>query len=129
MSFVLALEFGHLLPLPTGEGKALKDADLSALGVGISHHFGGGSYVKETHIPEGATLAQHAHDHDHLSFLALGTVEVTVDGVSQEMTGPAAILMKAGKVHSVEAITPAVWLCIWATDCTDPEHVDEALLG
>lgn len=85
--------------------------------------------MKETEIPAGTSLAQHAHDHDHLSYLARGRVLLTVDGLSRELAGPVGLTIEAGKVHEVHALTDAVWLCIWATECTDPERVDEALLG
>lgn len=108
---------------------ALKDSDLASVGVGVAHFFGGGTYVKETEIPADTSLAQHAHDHDHLSYLVRGRVVVTVDGERRELAGPMALTIEAGKVHEVLALTDAVWLCIWATDCTDPERVDDVLTG
>lgn len=108
---------------------ALNDADLALAGIGVAHHFGGGAYAKETLIPAGASLTQHAHEHDHLSYLVSGQVVVQVDGEAMTVTGPRAMLIRAGKEHGVTALTPAVWLCIWATDCTDPEKVDAHILG
>lgn len=106
--------------------KPLNDQELRGFGVGVEHHFGGGVYVKETFIPFHTELRQHAHEHDHLSYLVKGVVELTVDGVTREVLAPACILVEAGKAHSVRAVVDATWLCIWATDCTDPETVDEA---
>ncbi|PNG53174.1 MULTISPECIES: cupin domain-containing protein [unclassified Variovorax] len=116
---------------PGAAAAVLKDADLAKAGVGVAHFFGGGAYVKETEIPAGAALAQHAHDHDHLSYLVSGEVRLEVEGHASPMwlRGPCAIEVKAGRTHAVHAVTDAVWLCIWATDCTDPERVDEVLLG
>lgn len=94
----------------------------------ISHHFGGGVYVKETHIPAGMVLVQHKHSHDHLSYLASGTVEVLVDGVTTRHTGPVGITIAAGKHHGVKALTDALWLCIHATDCEDESEVDAVLI-
>lgn len=94
----------------------------------ISHHFGGGVYVKETHIPAGMVLVQHKHEHDHLSYLAAGTVELLVDGVTQVLVGPIALTIKAGKHHGVKALTDASWLCIHRTDCEDEDKVDEVLI-
>lgn len=102
---------------------------LDAAGVGIAHFFGGGAYVKETLIPAGTTLAQHAHAHDHLSYLVRGEVVLTVDGKHTVLRGPRALTIEAGKVHGVQANTDAVWLCIWSTDCTDSDHVDDVLTG
>ncbi len=105
----------------------LKDTALARLGVGVAHHFGGGVYVKETLIPAGAALGQHAHEHDHLSYLVMGTVNLWADGVRQQYAAPACIAIEAGKVHGVCAVTDAVWLCIWSSDCTDPDQVDAAV--
>jgi quercetin dioxygenase-like cupin family protein len=102
---------------------------LRALGVGIEHHFGGGVYAKETHIPAGLALTQHRHQFDHLSILASGRVRVSVDGEAREVQGPACIVIQAGKAHEVVAITDAVWYCVHATECTDPARVDHELVA
>lgn len=95
----------------------------------IKHHFGGGSYAKETLIKAGELLTQHSHPHDHLSILARGTAKVSVDGVSTFYEGPTCIHVPAHKAHAVEAVTDLVWFCIWATDDTDPETVDTSILS
>lgn len=107
---------------------SLTDKQLDDEGVGISHHFGGGSYIKETHIPRGAKLGQHAHDHDHLSVLVSGAVLLTIDGETDGFDGYKVFTIKAGKKHEIEAMSDSVWLCIWATEETDPELVDQAIL-
>lgn len=86
------------------------------LGVTLEHHFGGGVYVKRTNIPAGMLLTQHAHDHDHLSWLSSGSVVLTVDGEPTRLDGPCMVTVAAGKQHEVEALTDAVWLCIWSQD-------------
>lgn len=96
--------------------------------IGITHHFAGGVYAKQVLIPAGYALVQHKHAHDHLSFLAAGTVEVQVDGVSQTHSGPVALTIHAGKHHGVKALTDAVWLCIHATDCEDEAEIDQVLI-
>lgn len=95
----------------------------------ISHHFGGGVYAKETRVPAGMVLVQHKHEHDHLSVLALGRVQIEVDGVRSELEGPACITITAGKYHGIKALTDVVWYCIHATDCTDPDKVDEVFIA
>ncbi len=95
----------------------------------IAHHFGGGVYAKETMIPRGMHLEQHAHAHDHLSVLASGSVRLTVDGVVREVVGPVCLNISAGKRHGVEALTDVVWYCIHATDCEDETEVDGVLIA
>jgi quercetin dioxygenase-like cupin family protein len=104
------------------------DDAVTALGVQIHHHFGGGTYAKETVIPAGVVLTQHRHAFDHLSILAAGTAAVDVGGLCRTLIGPACILIEAGKSHSVTAVTDVTWYCVHATDCTDPERVDDGLI-
>ena len=94
----------------------------------IQHHFGGGVYAKEASIPAGYLAVQHAHKFDHLSVLASGRVDLTVDGQTSTHEAPACLTIKAGKAHSVLALTDIVWYCIHATDCTDVEAVDDVLI-
>lgn len=105
-------------------GKILGDDELAAAGVGVAHHFGGKAYVKETLIEAGASLAQHAHGHDHLSYLVYGLVTLTTDEGSRELEGPACITIPAHQAHGVFAHTKTLWLCVWGTECTDPATVD-----
>ena len=94
----------------------------------ITHHFGGGVYAKETHIPADMILVQHKHEHDHLSYLVSGLVEVKVDGVSRTVSAPACLTIEAGKHHGVKALTDSIWLCIHASDCEDESQVDRVLI-
>lgn len=95
----------------------------------IAHHFGGGVYAKETRIPAGHWLVQHAHKFDHLSILAEGSVELIIDGESQIINAPACLTIKANKHHGVRSITDVAWYCIHATDCTDEDEIDEVLIA
>ena len=94
----------------------------------IEHHFGAGVYAKETRIPAGHVLVQHKHKHDHLSILAAGVVDLTVDGQTKRVAAPACLTIVAGKHHGVTAITDVVWYCVHATDCTDIDQIDEVLI-
>lgn len=96
--------------------------------VDIVHHFGGGVYAKETRIPSGLILSQHIHKHDHLSILASGKAQVTVDGESKVIQGPACILIEAGRAHKVTSLSEVCWFCIHATEETDPLNIDHTLI-
>lgn len=91
----------------------------------INHHFGGGVYAKETIIPAGGKLIQHAHTYDHLSILAKGVVELVVDGESRVVHAPACLTIAAGKHHGVKSLTDTVWYCIHASSVAD----DDALIA
>lgn len=107
--------------------KHLTDAQLEAAGIGVAHYFGGKAYVKETFIKAGAKLMQHAHEFDHLAYLVSGEVIVQVDGELKPVIGPHGFLIPKGAVHGVTALTNAIWLCIWGTDCVDADKVDQAV--
>jgi len=94
----------------------------------IHHHFSAGVYAKETRIPAGYVLVQHAHKHDHLSILASGSVELSVDGEKSVVYAPACLTIAAGKHHGIKSITDVVWYCVHATDCTDEDEIDEVLI-
>lgn len=101
---------------------------LAQHGVTVAHHFGGGTYAKETLIPAGVRLAQHVHAHDHLSILAAGRALVEAGGSRREHEAPACITIAAGIEHAVIALTDVVWFCVHATDDTDPATVDTSVL-
>ena len=87
----------------------------------------GDVFMVETHCPEGYKLDQHAHDKPHLSYLASGMARVEVDGVGRVYVGPCVLTIAAHKVHSVTAITPITWLCLWATDDDMQEAAKDSL--
>lgn len=94
----------------------------------IAHHFCDGVYAKETYVDAGYMLVQHKHEHSHLSILAVGKVELVVDGEKSIIEAPACIQIEAGKHHGIKALTPVAWYCIHKTDCTDESKVDEVLI-
>jgi mannose-6-phosphate isomerase-like protein (cupin superfamily) len=95
----------------------------------VRHHFGGGLYAKESIIPADKWLVQHAHNYDHLSILAKGSVELIIDGEKTVINAPACITILAGKHHGVRSLTDVVWYCIHATECTDEDEIDEVIIA
>ncbi len=114
----------HLVQPPIESIGMSIDIDL-----GVVHHFSAGVYAKQMHLPSGHYAVTHAHTYDHLSILASGRVLVTVDGVEQEYKAPACLCIQAGKHHNIVALEDSVWFCVHATDETDPDKVDEVLIG
>jgi quercetin dioxygenase-like cupin family protein len=94
----------------------------------VKHFFSNGLYCKETKFLAGEWGEKHTHDFDHLSVLCCGKVELQIDGVSTYLEGPQVLTITAEKVHRVIAITDVTWLCCHATECTDPEEVDNVLI-
>lgn len=95
----------------------------------ISHHFGGGMYIKATRFKAGDFAVKHKHSFEHLSVLVSGRVKLTVDNVSVEHEGFKILTVLADKLHQVECLTDTVWLCCHATECTDPEMIDHELIA
>lgn len=104
-------------------------AQFSAIGVTVQHFFCDGLYVKTTRIPANAQLTQHKHPFDHVSWLTEGSVMLEVEGIGHHFTAPARITIPAHKVHKVTATADACWHCVWPSDVTDPEKIDESLLA
>lgn len=89
------------------------------LGLEIDRYIGGEAYILEHKIKQGRILGQHKHAHDHLSYLASGTVEVTIGDEVKDYTGPCCIFVPKNTMHMVAALTDAVWLCVWSADYLD----------
>ncbi len=96
--------------------------------LGIEHHFSDGVYAKEMRIPAKHYVKKHVHGYTHLSVLALGTVILKMNGEAKLLNAPACITIPAGVEHVIDAVTDAVWYCIHATEETDPDKVDQALI-
>ena len=88
-----------------------------------------GVYIKEISMDAGLVLFNHTHTFTHKSVLASGTAKVTCGDVAKVIVGPAVMVIEKGVQHSVESITPLTWLCIHASDESDPEKIDQTLVG
>lgn len=63
----------------------------------------------------GDVMEGHSHNFNHLTLLAKGKLNVTVDGVTTEFTAPNMIYILKDKVHTLEATSDAtVAYCIHA---------------
>lgn len=55
---------------------------------------------------EGGVGALHSHPHVQTSYIAEGTFEVTIDGVTETIGAGGAYIVPSGLVHGVKALTP-----------------------
>lgn len=64
-------------------------------------------WVKQIIIAKaGDAVPQHSHEHDHVTMLAIGMIDVWVDGAYLgEMEAPRPITIKAGTKHLFQAVT------------------------
>jgi quercetin dioxygenase-like cupin family protein len=105
------------------ENKGRFDVDL-----GIAHHFSGGVYAKQMHLPKGYKALSHPHKYDHMSILAKGVVCVETDYTKTNYHAPAVIDVKAGTNHAITALEDVTWFCIHATEETDADAIDNVLI-
>lgn len=87
----------------------------------------GNVFAVETFAPAGMMLESHVHPHSHLSVLVRGKAKVTVAGVPTVFDGYNIVMVPANTMHSVEALTDIVWLCLWAGDLAPKELAYESL--
>ena len=79
----------------------------------------------------------HTHQFDHLTLLASGKLQVTVEGQVSEFTAPHMIYIKKDKMHELVALEPnTVAYCIHALrlgnevdDILDPSMVPEGVVA
>lgn len=95
----------------------------------IIHHFSDGLYAKQVTLRPGEIIAKHTHTYEHLSILASGSVIVMAGDSATHYQAPACITISANVEHSVYTENGATWFCIHATDETDPDKVDDVLIG
>lgn len=94
----------------------------------VEHHFADKLYTKTMRLEAGQVIGKHTHSFSHLSILGMGRALVTTPGGAVEYTAPACITIVANVEHVIQAITDITWFCIHASDETDPEKIDEALI-
>jgi len=87
----------------------------------------GNVFAVETVAEAGYLLESHKHEHSHMSVLVSGTADVTIDGVTERMTGYRLVTIPKDTVHKVQAVTDVVWLCLWAGDLAPRKLAEESL--
>ena len=97
--------------------------------VNTRHHFNSGVYAREMHLKRGMTAETHSHKFDHMSILAQGVAEITVDGEVYIYEAPAVVNIQAEKKHSIHALESTVWFCIHPSEnCEADGSLDKILI-
>lgn len=73
-------------------------------------------WTRQMHFEKAGDIESgHAHQFDHCTLLAKGSLTVTVDGNSKDFVAPQMIYIKAGKYHELKALEDdTVAFCIHA---------------
>jgi quercetin dioxygenase-like cupin family protein len=87
----------------------------------------GDVFAVETVAAAGHLLESHQHTHSHLSVLVSGTADVTIAGKTERLTGRCFVNVPANTMHTVQAVTDIVWLCLWADAVAPKEQARESL--
>lgn len=85
-------------------------------------------FVKQLWLKKaGFAVAQHSHEHDHVTMLAKGEVDVWLDGkLLGRFAAPAPIPVKAGTKHTfIAAVDDCVLYCIHALHGKDYPGIRE----
>ena len=71
----------------------------------------------------------HTHQFDHLTLLAKGRLQVTVEGNTSEFTAPQMLYIHADKVHELIALTDdTVAYCIHALRTDEGDIIDPSMV-
>jgi len=84
-------------------------------------------FVVETKVDGGYMIESHKHHHAHTSVLVSGTADVTINGVTERMTGYKIVTIPKDTTHTIVAVTDVIWLCLWADDQVCNEEAKQAL--
>lgn len=88
-------------------------------------------FSRQMHFEKaGDTEIGHTHQFDHLTLLAKGRLQVTVEGKTSEFTAPQMIYIHKDKVHELVALTDnTVAYCIHALHDKDTgEILDQSMI-
>ena len=106
-------------------------SDNLAMKPAIQFHGGdessGGVFAVETFAPAGMVLESHTHAHSHMSVLASGCADVTIDGKTERHQGPCVLSVPANTAHKVVAVSDVVWYCLWADAIAPKDQAHESL--
>lgn len=92
-------------------------------------------WTRQMHFEKAGDIESgHAHQFDHCTLLAVGSLTVTVNGNSRDFKAPQMIYIKAGEYHELKALEDnTVAYCIHALrdsstgDIIDPDMLPEGI--
>jgi len=94
----------------------------------ISHYFASGVYAREMWMPAGYFITGKIHLTEHICVLSQGSVTVYDGGKTVDYQAPAIIISKVGAKRAIYAHEESVWTNFHATELTDPELIEEAIV-
>lgn len=92
------------------------------------HYFANGLYAREIFIPKGTTLTGKIHKFEHINIISKGDIEVMTENGIERIVAPATIISKPGTKRIGYAHEDTVWTTFHATDETDENKIEDALV-
>lgn len=94
----------------------------------VTHHFGGGSYVRETLFPAGTVVIGKWHRFETVNILMQGTISIlNTDGTLKKLTAPQILISppgaKVGFAHD-----DVIWVNVHPTEETDLEIIENIFI-
>ena len=92
------------------------------------HHFAKGLYCRELHIPQGALISGKIHKQEHIIILFTGEMTLWTEGGERiRVKAPYFGISPAGTKRLGYAHENTIGMNILATECTDPEEIEDTL--
>jgi len=104
-------------------------AELVPVDCPITHHFAPGLYAREMFIPAGTVLTGKIHRFANLSIMSAGALRLYMeDGTTTEVRAPFTYVAPPGTRRAAEALEDTVWTVIHATEETDVDKIEQAVV-
>lgn len=104
-------------------------AELPAVDCPITNHFAPGLYAREMFIPAGTVLTGKIHKYANLSIMSKGALRLRLeDGSTQDVRAPFTYVAPPGTRRAAFALEDTVWTVIHATEETDVEKIEQAVV-
>ncbi len=92
------------------------------------HHFAGGIYCRELHMPAGSVAVGKVHKTDHFFMVVQGMMRITTQDGVRDVTGPEVIVGPIGTKRVVLALTDSICMNIHKTASTDLNEIEKELV-
>ena len=94
----------------------------------VTHHFGGGLYIREAFMPAGSVVIGHSHKKPTMNIMIKGKLLlITEDGSKKELIAPQTFMGIAGR-KAAYIIEDTIWQNVHITDETDIEKLEDMFI-
>ncbi len=92
------------------------------------HHFAGGIYCRELHMPQGSVAVGKVHKTEHFFMVVAGLMRITTQDGVRDVQGPEVIVGPIGTKRVVLALTDAICMNIHKTDSRVLDDIERELV-